>query len=59
MFKTVVPRLSFCCGKNHLPPVNHTPTPYKGPSYETVVKDRKTYMPNFYFHYYKDPLFVT
>jgi len=58
MFKTIVPRLTFCSGKNNLPPVNHTPKPYTGASYESVLKDRKTYMPNFYFHYYKDPILI-
>lgn len=41
------------------PEVNHKPQPYSGPSYDQIVKDRGTFMPNFYFHYYKKPLLIT
>lgn len=44
--------------KTPFPSVSHKPRPYTGPAYEQVVKDRKTYMPNFYFHYYKEPLLI-
>ena len=42
-----------------LPHCDFTPPPYNGIPFEQVLADRKKYMPNFYFHYYKDPLFVT
>jgi hypothetical protein len=40
------------------PKVNHKPQPYNGPAYDQIVKDRSRYMPNFYFHYYKQPLLI-
>jgi alanine-glyoxylate transaminase/(R)-3-amino-2-methylpropionate-pyruvate transaminase len=43
----------------HLPAVNHKPQPYTGPAYDQIVKDRSRYMPNFYFHYYKQPLLIS
>ena len=42
-----------------LPPINFKPSAYTGPSFEQVVNDRKKYMPNFYFHYYKTPLLIS
>ena len=59
MLRTIVPRVSFSNIKTPFPSVNHTPQPYNGPSYDAIIKDRKTYMPSFYFHYYKEPLLVT
>jgi 4-aminobutyrate aminotransferase-like enzyme len=44
--------------KTPFPTVNHQPRPYNGPSYDQVIKDRGTYMPNFYYHYYKKPLLI-
>jgi hypothetical protein len=41
-----------------LPAINHKPQVYSGPSYEQIVKDRKSYMPGFYFHYYKNPVLI-
>lgn len=41
-----------------LPFLNHTPAAYSGPPFEQIVKDRTSYMPNFYFHYYKNPLLI-
>ncbi len=41
------------------PQVSHKPQPYTGQAYEQIAKDRATYMPNFYFHYYKKPLYIT
>jgi alanine-glyoxylate transaminase / (R)-3-amino-2-methylpropionate-pyruvate transaminase len=42
-----------------LPEISHKPTPYTGLPYDQIFKDRQTYMPNFYFHYYKKPLLIT
>jgi hypothetical protein len=44
--------------KTPFPTVNHHPAPYTGLAYEQIVKDRTTFMPNFYFHYYKKPLLI-
>ena len=41
------------------PKVNHTPTPYTGIPYESVIENRKNYSPDFYFSYYKKPLLIT
>lgn len=41
------------------PEVNHKPQPYTGPAFEQIVNDRTKFMPNFYFHYYKQPLLIT
>lgn len=46
-------------GNLKFPEVNHKPQPYRGPAYDQIAKDRSTYMPNFYFHYYKKPLLIT
>ena len=35
-----------------LPSIDHKPKPYTGPSYETVLSDRKGFMP-IHFHSYK------
>lgn len=43
-------------GSAKFPETNHTAKAYKGTPYDQVLKDRKTYMPNLYFHYYKEPL---
>lgn len=56
MLRTVTPR--FAASKLNFPNVNHQPRPYNGPAYEQIVKDRKTWMPNFYFHYYQKPLLI-
>jgi alanine-glyoxylate transaminase/(R)-3-amino-2-methylpropionate-pyruvate transaminase len=42
-----------------LPECSFQPQPYSGLPYEQILKDRSTYMPNFYFHYYKKPLLIT
>lgn len=46
-------------GTLKFPEVSHKPQPYRGPAYDQIVKDRSTYMPNFYFHYYKKPLLIS
>lgn len=46
-------------GTLKFPEVSHKPQPYRGPAYDQIAKDRSTYMPNFYFHYYKKPLLIS
>ena len=57
MLRSVAPKFSFS-SRLTFPHVNHQPTPYNGPSYDQVFKDRKTWMPNFYFNYYEKPLLI-
>ena len=57
MYKNIVPRFTFAINAP-FPSTSHKPSAYKGPAYDQVVKDRATYMPNFYFHYYKKPLLI-
>jgi alanine-glyoxylate transaminase / (R)-3-amino-2-methylpropionate-pyruvate transaminase len=57
MLRSITPRFSFAVNVT-FPSVNHKPAPYNGPAYEKVVGDRKTWMPNFYFHYYEKPLLI-
>lgn len=42
-----------------MPECGHRPLPYSGLPYEQIARDRATFMPNFYFHYYKKPLLIT
>lgn len=61
MYKRTFLRFAFSGLKTfnrQLPFVNHTPTPYTGSPFEQIIKDRTTYMPSFYFHYYKTPLLL-
>jgi len=61
MYKGIIQKFRFSgqhSFNSQLPFVNHTPAPYKGPSFEQVVKDRTAYMPSFYFHYYKTPVLI-
>jgi hypothetical protein len=44
--------------KSSLPETKHKPKTYSGSPYEQVLKERKTYMPSLYFHYYKEPLLI-
>ena len=52
-------RYGFSQFKGVLPATSHKPGPYTGPAYEQIVKDRATYMPGFYFYYYKEPLLIS
>lgn len=58
MFK-YTSRAFFQFSQAKLPETSHKPQPYNGTPYEQIVKDRSKYMPNFYFHYYKQPLLIT
>ncbi|KAK9805667.1 hypothetical protein WJX72_010896 [[Myrmecia] bisecta] len=41
-----------------LPPFNHTPTPYTGPSKAEVLALRKQYLNPAIFHHFKDPVMI-
>lgn len=41
-----------------MPAFDYKPAPYTGAPYEQVVADRKTYVPQFNLHYYKEPLLM-
>ena len=41
-----------------LPPYNHQPRPYQGPSAEEVLKLRKEHLTPSLFHYYRKPLMI-
>jgi alanine-glyoxylate transaminase/(R)-3-amino-2-methylpropionate-pyruvate transaminase len=41
-----------------LPSFDYRPQPYSGTPFETVVADRKNYVPQFAFHYYAEPLLM-
>lgn len=41
-----------------LPAFDHKPASYSGIPFDQVVNDRKSYVPHFNFHYYKDPLLM-
>ena len=58
MMRTITSRMGFAFERK-LPAFAHTPRAYNGPSYDQIVNERKTYMPNLYFHYYKKPLLIT
>ena len=40
------------------PAYDYKPAPYSGIPYEQVVSDRKSYVPQFNLHYYKEPLLM-
>ncbi|CAL5222254.1 g4590 [Coccomyxa viridis] len=42
-----------------LPPFDHTPAPYQGPSKEEVHALRKQYLSPALFHHFKDPIMIT
>ncbi len=44
--------------KPHLPPYNHQPKPYTGPSYREVMEMRKHYLPPALLTYYKNPIMI-
>lgn len=41
-----------------LPPFDHTPSPYSGPSFDEVMKLRKTYLTPALITYYKNPIMI-
>ncbi|CAL8465278.1 g4813 [Coccomyxa elongata] len=42
-----------------LPPFDHTPAPYEGPSKEEVYALRKKFLSPALFHHFKDPIMIT
>jgi alanine-glyoxylate transaminase / (R)-3-amino-2-methylpropionate-pyruvate transaminase len=58
MLRTTLLRFGASGIKTPFPSTTHKPQPYTGPAYDQIVKDRKKWMPNFYFHYYKEPLLI-
>ncbi|KAK9903286.1 hypothetical protein WJX75_001946 [Coccomyxa subellipsoidea] len=42
-----------------LPPFDHTPVPYEGPSKEEVFSLRKKFLSPALFHHFKDPIMIT
>ena len=61
MYKKIFQRLNFSetkSFKGQIPLTSHTPLPYAGPPFDQVVKDRATYLPSFFFHYYKKPVLL-